>query len=259
MICFDIETGPLPWEQLEPILPPFDELAAVPDLKPFDVGSVALGNLKDQAKIQQKIADARAAHELACELLPQRRIEARKQHAAKCVEKAALSACTGCVKAIGIRGEVIEQYGFVGDGAKSERNEYGFSSEAELIGTFWLIWGAAASDSFVGHNIHGFDVPFLVRRSWILGVDVPKGVFAGRYLSPQFVDLMSVWGCGQREFIALDAIARALGMPGKPADCTGADFARLFDEGGASREKALAYLRNDLEMTRRVADALQVL
>lgn len=264
MIVFDIETGSLPWGLLKDAIPAFDEIAAVPDPKPFDLGSVALGNLKDQAKIQQKIADARAKWELEAELLPQRRAEARNQHVAKCVEKAALSACTGMVKAIGIwLDNALPMLWFV-DGKEAiddapEDSRLAFDNERSMIEDFWGTVEENAGESFVGHNILGFDLPFLIRRSWILGVDVPSGVRNGRYLSSQFVDLMDLWGCGTREFISLDAIDRALGGAGKPADCTGADFARLFDEGGESREKALAYLRNDLEMTRRVAETMQIL
>lgn len=270
MIVFDIETGSLPWGQLKDRIPPFDELAAVPDPKPFDVGGVALGNLKDQAKIQQKIADARAKWELDCETIEKRRADARNQHVAKYLEKAALSACTGMVKAIGlcwmsddpstlllIDEEVFS--GFRQDKCSGCDARY-YGNERDLIAAFWSAWDRWPAEYFVGHCIYKFDLPFLVQRSWMLGVDVPSGVQQanGRW-SNQFVDTMDRWGCGTRDYFKLDDLARALGMDGKPADCTGADFARLFDEGGESRERALAYLRNDLEMTRRVAEAMQIL
>lgn len=264
MIVFDIETASLPWAELKDRIPPFDEEAAVPDVGEFDPMSVKLGNLKDQAKIDQKMAEAMDAHRVLAASVEVRRAEARNQHVAKCKEKAALSACTGMVKAIGVWLDDAAPMLWYVDGAEAvedaaHESRLSFPSEKTLIEDMWGAWEENAGATFIGHNIFGFDLPFLIRRSWMLGIDVPRSLRNGRNWSPSFIDLMDQWGCGTREFIALDAIDRALGGPGKPADITGADFARLFDEGGESREKALAYLRNDLEMTRRVAEAMQVL
>lgn len=250
MIVFDIETGPLPADQLAAVMPAFDEVAAVPDVGPFDPASVAVGNLKDPAKIQAKIDEARARHELAAKTVDARRAEARARHAREFAEKAALSAISGRVKAIGVLGDDGDASLFLGEECDDERC---------VIASFWHVVAEHPGESFVGHNIFGFDLPFLVRRSWLLGLGVPAAIRDGRYWSRQFIDLMDRWSCGTRDFIPLDTISRALGGPGKPEGCTGADFARLFDAGGQEREAALAYLCNDLAMTRRVAEAMQIL
>ena len=265
MIVFDIETGPLPWGILKDRIPPFDEEKAVPHPGDFDPMAVAIGNLKDQAKIDAKIDEARGKHALELKQLAHRRAAARNEHVARYTEKAALSATTGCIKAIGVWVDsstpcvaaVSEPFG----PSDLDFHLYEFSDEAEMVRWFWNIYRGEGRHTMVGHNIHGFDLPFLVCRSWILGVDVPDGVQqqGGRYWSNQFVDTMARWNCGSRNYIKLDEIDRALGGPGKPDDCTGADFARLFDNGGEDRIKALQYLRNDLEMTRRVAEAMQIL
>jgi hypothetical protein len=271
MIVFDIETAALPWGILKDRIPPFDEEKAVPHPGDFDPMAVAIGNLKDQAKIDAKIDEARGKHALELKQLAHRRAAARNEHVARYTEKAALSATTGCVKAIGWMADgeppmVI----YAGDppwglqeGAPDAimADAVVFGCEAEVIKWFWSAYRGTAAESLVGHNIHGFDLPFLVCRSWILGVDVPDGVQqqGGRYWSNQFVDTMARWNCGNRNYIKLDEIDRALGGPGKPDDRGGADFARLFDNGGEDRIKALKYLANDLAMTRRVAEAMQIL
>lgn len=66
------------------------------------------------------------------------------------------------------------------------------------------------------------------------------------------VDLREVWQLGDRQARgSLDSIARHLGVGQKNSD--GAAFAALWQ---SDREKALAYLKNDLELTLKVAEAL---
>jgi hypothetical protein len=259
MIAFDIETGPQPTEKILAALPAFDPVAAVPDLGAFDPGAVKVGNL-GLDKAAAKIEEARYQHELAAAIVEVKRAVAREQYVAKAVERAALSPLTGQVLAAGM---------YADDGQTAlvyVSPEDGVTCEADIIKTFWRVWASTPSATFVGHNIHGFDLPFLIRRSWILGIDVPKGVqqAGGRHFAPQFVDTMAVWGCGCRDFVKLEDIDKALGGPGKPLDAngqpiSGADFARLFHGTPEDREQALSYLRADLEMTRRVAEALQIL
>ena len=60
MLVFDIETGPLPEDRLREIMPPCDLL---PHPGEFIPGNVKLGQMKDQTKIDAKIADAKAKAE----------------------------------------------------------------------------------------------------------------------------------------------------------------------------------------------------
>lgn len=267
MIVFDIETGPLPWHILEKIVPPFDEEQAVPHPGEFDQNNVAIGNLKDPVKIDAKIEEARFGHSLKVKSLAKARADARNKYVAGVMEKAALSAMTGQVKAIGIKDVdssvsqivAVDSVDFtttvLGEISDQSYLYRTVPNEPILLATFWEAV-KTRDGRFVGHNIHGFDLPFLIRRSWINGIDVPQGVMAGRYFAGKFVDTMQLWGCGGRDFVSLDAICKCLGVPGKGDDCSGADFARMFDEGGESRMKALAYLANDLEMTQAVAEAM---
>lgn len=120
----------------------------------------------------------------------------------------------------------------------------------------------------VGHNIFEFDIPFLIRRSWLLGVEVPDDVMdhTGRYPSKWFIDTANVWRCGSRsaEYIKLDQLAKALGVGGKVVDETtgeamsGKDFARLYFGTSEERGRALDYLAGDVDVTRRVASRLGI-
>ncbi len=224
-IVFDIETGPLPEDFLRSLLEP---------AAPFDPASVKVGNLKDEAKIKAKIEECRAAYEEEC-----------KAAELRFFDRAALSAHTGEVLAIGVR--------FAGE--KGGQVLHG--SEAKVLKLFWeTCEDTRASDNrLVGFNIFGFDLPFLLRRSWLLGVRPPHWVMdRDRYWSPLFVDLMARWQCGDRQnFISLNRIAGLLGVGQKNGD--GKMFAETWK---ADKAAAIAYLNQDLELTLQVARRLGV-
>jgi hypothetical protein len=225
-IVFDLETGPLAESELSALLPPFDP------------AEVKTGNLKDPAKIAEKIAEAEANH--------------RRDF----IERAALDPLTGRVVAIGVmtfdaRGEAGPAFG---NGGKFYI--IGHDDEARTLFEFWELTrgGQGRMTPLVGFNIFGFDLPFLIRRSWKHRVPVPFGLRRGRYWSDQLIDLRDTWQLGDRQARgSLDSIAKHLGVGAKNGD--GKAFAELWK---SDRKQAEAYLRNDIELTAKVADALGV-
>jgi hypothetical protein len=126
------------------------------------------------------------------------------------------------------------------------------TDEAAILSAFWsrYIDCQRSSRQLIGWNIYGFDLAFLVQRSWRLGVDVPSSAFnfRGRWFNwdeKVFFDLMLLFGCGGK-FISLDSAAKHFGLPGKNGE--GKEFARLWRGTEEEREQARAYLVNDLEM-----------
>jgi len=162
-------------------------------------------------------------------------------------EDAALSPLTGRVLAVGFLPDFGEPPLILCD-----------DDEAVLLASVWNHFrtaGGSRRPSFVGFNIAGFDLPFLVKRSWILNVPVPPNVRQGRYWADWFIDLRETWQLGDRQSSgSLDAICRAMGLGEKNG--SGAEFAKLWSE---DRAKALAYLVNDLEMTSKLAARLLAL
>ena len=255
-IIFDIETGPLPLEQIKRILPPFDRTTLGAEPKPFDPSAVKLGNTKDEKLIADKIAAAKAKHESDSVSWWQSAEKAEPDYWAAIEERAALSSITGQVLAIGYSGQA-QQIHTVGDGVQ----------ESALLAHFWGIYkkARAAHRKLIGFNSKGFDIPFLVQRSYILGVDVPAMILTPTgYLEATFVDLADIWkagnrGWGEKGFGSLDTIAKALGVGSKLPGVTGADFARLFNSTDpAERQLALDYLSADLAITRAVAERFGV-
>lgn len=261
MIVFDIETAPLPEERLRQLCEPFDpgSLKIDPALMlPFDQATVKYGNCKDPQKRAEKLAEAQARHEAEAAVAKAKLATGEAAHWTDFVGRAALSATTGHVAAIGYHDPSREPPAKIVSVFDAD------TDERRVIAGFWNLFCRCRESrgSLVGHNIHGFDLPFLLRRSWILGVAVPAGVLErDRYWSDTFCDTMSRWRCGgsYSDNISLDRLARTFGCGQKPDDCTGADFARLFySPAPEDRDRAERYLLNDLEMTAQVAFRLGI-
>lgn len=248
MIIWDIETEALPLDEIQgfmPEMPAFDP-STVPGIVTgeFNPASVKLGNTKDEAKIAAKIEEARAAHEAAKANAANLIAQAKADHAAKIVDlkaefidRAALSATTGRILCIGYLS--LEKNKFVID--------HGDGEETKILTGFWSQYQKCRQSQrkMVGLNIYDFDLPFIARRSWILGIDVPATVFDGRYLDRIFVDLRKQWlfgqyGAGTKS--DFDTLGKAFGTGGKNGQ-SGADFSRLWHE---DRAAAIAYLESDL-------------
>lgn len=192
---------------------------------PFDPDDVALGNRKDPEKIRAHIEDARV------------------NHFANFCKKAALDPIKGQVLCIGINDD---EAGCC----------WSADTEKQLLAMFWGWFRGfeLATTQFIGFNIFHFDLPFLIKRSWGHGIQVPLGLRKGRYWSDVFVDLMDIWTMGDRSPEArpsLGEICQHLGLGQKSGN--GADFARLW---ATDRPRAIEYLKNDLQLTSALAERI---
>lgn len=185
----------------------------------------APANLKDPAKILAAIAEKKR----------------------KWLDDAALDALTGTILCIGIR---------TGSGEGVLAGE-----ETVILESFFKHLESRKEEtggacSFIGYNSHSFDLPYILRRSWLLGVPVPSWIRNGRYWHSCFVDLREIWQCGDRQASTggLDGLARAMGLGSKTG--SGKDFGRLWNE---DREAAAAYCLNDLLLTEKIAARMGVI
>lgn len=267
---FDIETGPLPDEALYRAVEPYPEFRPYPELQPFDEASVKLGNLKDEAKIKEKIEAARLSHASDHELAKSTHLadydRGRVEYFAGIKSKAALAAETGQVLAIGFAGhdQVISamKAGNAHEAVYIDSQAAASHGEIGLLQRFWARYTkcVSAGAPLIGFNSLAFDLPFMMRRSWLLGVTIPMGLLdKGRYWNPILVDLLAIWRCGQfggggfNGSISLNRLALAMGIPGKSG--SGAEFARLWVE---DRVAAIDYLRQDIIVTDSIAAAMGV-
>ena len=170
-------------------------------------------------------------------------------------DKAALNPLTGRVVAIGYLnpyaqreddGSTLSDHIEIDGLTKYGNHDH---EEAQILIRFWSRF-TATSFTFghaVGHNIEGFDLPFLMKRSWLLGVSISPTVMSGRYFHRCVVDTMKVWtGYVYNEFISLDKLSKILQVGQKP-NYDAKQFAEDWLDG--DRETAEFYLKNDLSVT----------
>jgi hypothetical protein len=229
-IVFDIETIPQ------------DEAKLLASLPPFDPAEVKVGNLKDAEKIAAKIAEAEAKHK------------------ARWLSEAALSPVTGRVAMIGSMESI--------DGLTMATSIFYLQkdtiTEETLLAGFWGYWESTLREEYtlwVGHNVFDFDLPFMVNRSRILGVTVPRSVYSfkgGRvFWADRIIDTRPVWLMGRKAAdcpSSLDHISRALDLGEKSG--SGSDFAALF---ASDTHAAAAYCKRDLELTAAIARRLAII
>lgn len=207
-LIIDIETGPLADDRLMELWssPPLPEAPA--EFQPLRIRLKSRG---DEKETEERIERARCAH---LRKLDQHRRECQRIQDESFHElrtKAALSALTGEVLAIG--------YGMSGSIRIECQDSQRGVTERDLLISFWQVATKVrhSQGKILGFNSLGFDIPFLIQRSWMHSVDVPRWVRDGRYFDRAFIDLLEVWKCGTyRSKIPqkLDSIVRAMGLGG---------------------------------------------
>lgn len=199
---------------------PIEQLEkSMPEFKPDS-------RLKDPAKIAESIAEKRQAY----------------------IDNAALSATTG---------QIIAFSYAIGD----DEPVVTIGREVVLLNGASYLFEKIVSQNGCAYsfNGHGFDLPFLAQRGIANGKPALRRLlftrFKGRtYPHETQIDVMREWCCGQ-DFRGngLDAVAKALGLPGKTG--SGKDFAKLLE---TDREAAIAYAKNDVALLRQIANKMNL-
>jgi predicted PolB exonuclease-like 3'-5' exonuclease len=137
----------------------------------------------------------------------------------------------------------------VGDEAPHSYQAATLDGETKMLQDFFCaVTDAEPGLTFVGHNIIGFDLPFLWKRAMILGVKPPRCFpRAPKAWSEGVADTMLLWDPTQRAGGSMDRICRFLGIPGK-GDMRGSMVWPMYQEGRLT-EIAL-YCKGDVERTR---------
>jgi hypothetical protein len=111
------------------------------------------------------------------------------------------------------------------------------------------------SDELVGHNLIGFDLPFIFQRCLVHCISARPLVDLGEYRVRGVFDTMHAWWLGAKRFVSLDDIAWALGIESsKTATAEGSKVFELHQAGKLAEIRE--YNLNDVRVTRKVYERI---
>jgi len=111
------------------------------------------------------------------------------------------------------------------------------------------------TDEIVGHNILGFDLPFIFQRCLVNNIKVRPFIDLSEFRVRGAFDTMHQWWLGSKRFVSLDDIAWALGIESsKTAEAEGSKVFEMYraDKLAEIRE----YNLNDVRVTRKVYERM---
>lgn len=151
------------------------------------------------------------------------------------------------------------------EGLTSNQSEHAFGIDAEgneqdesqaLKGFLSLMADFdPACDLIVGHNIIGFDLPFIFQRCLANNIAVKPFVDLSEFHVQAVFDTMRAWWLGGRNRVALDDVAWALGLESsKTSEVEGSRVFELYQAGKLAEIRE--YNLNDVRVTRKVYERM---
>ena len=120
----------------------------------------------------------------------------------------------------------------------------------ELLKDFDCEW-----DEIVGHNVIGFDLPFIFQRCLVNSMAVRPFVNLADFHVRGVFDTMHRWWLGARRHVSLDDLAWALGVESsKTADVEGSKVFDLYQAGRLAEIRE--YNLKDVRVTRKVYERI---
>ena len=181
----------------------------------------------------------------------------------RCYQLGALSAATGKVLCIALHVGPIP--GLDIEGVQLGESEVVFGideagneqSERQTLSGFLNFMNGfdPEVDEIVGHNIIGFDLPFVFQRCLAHCLSAPPFVDLSEYKVRGVFDTMHHWWLGAKRFISLDDVAWALGLESsKTAEVEGSKVFELYTAGRLAEIRE--YNLNDVRLTRKVYERM---
>ena len=126
--------------------------------------------------------------------------------------------------------------------------------EAKTLRGWWKLMQSFNTrvDVVIGHNLMGYDYPFILKRSMIHSVLPPVHLSLARYRAQPLYDTQQVWtNWDARRSISLVELARVLKVDVTKTD--GMDGSRVYDAYLEERHDEIAdYCLRDVEVVRAV-------
>ena len=138
----------------------------------------------------------------------------------------------------------------INDGEIHVEHAESIGEERDILSAFFKAMPKRDA-TIVGHNILGFDVPFLLKRAVVLGVELPSDYVFPRDPKPWskgVFDTMTAWA-GARDMISMNRLCGILGIIGKEDF----DGSMVADAWAAGDHITIAhYCHDDVSRTRAI-------
>jgi hypothetical protein len=181
----------------------------------------------------------------------------------RCYQLGSLSATSGRILSIAVHEGPVAGLDFSGIEQRQSERVFGIDEDGAeqdekkslLAFLDYMKRFDADTDELVGHNILGFDLPFIFQRCLVNCISARAMVDLGEYRVRGVFDTMHHWWLGAKRNVSLDDIAWALGIESsKTATAEGSKVFELYQTGklGEIRE----YNLNDVRVTRKVYERM---
>jgi hypothetical protein len=181
----------------------------------------------------------------------------------RCYQLGSLSAASGRILSIAVHEGPMPGFDFGGlEQPQSEHvfgiDEDGFEEDEKksLVGFLqYMQHFDIDTDELVGHNIIGFDLPFIFQRCLVHCISARPLVDLREFNVRGVFDTMHHWWLGARRFVSLDDVAWALGIESSKTDTV--EGSKVFDLYQAGRLSEIReYNLNDVRLTRKVYERM---
>ena len=181
----------------------------------------------------------------------------------RCYSLGSLSATSGRILSIAVHVSSIPGLQFAGTEQPESEHVFGIDAEGFEQGERRALFDFlemmkdfdSESDELVGHNILGFDLPFIFQRCLVQGMQVRPFVNLNEFNVRGVFDTMRRWWLGDKRRVSLDDIAWALGIESsKTSEVEGSKVFDLYQAG--KLDVIREYNLNDVRVTRKIYERM---
>jgi DNA polymerase elongation subunit (family B) len=226
----------------------------------LDIETLTLADFRErvgpQLERQMRLGNMRVEQQ-------QRYLEDIAAEEERCYALGALSATSGRVLSLAVHVGPIPGLEFPGLGPEVSEHAFGIDTDGfeqpekrALLDFLALMKDFDCDcDELVGHNVIGFDLPFIFQRCLVHGIEARPFVNLAEYNVRGVFDTMHHWWLGAKRHVSLDDVAWALGIESsKTAEVEGSKVFDLYQAG--KLDQIREYNLNDVRVTRKVYERM---